>query len=338
MGDGTAGSSRLARFVPDTFVLLMLGAVALALLWPAGGVPGGPLRLEVVTPLGIALVFFLHGANLAPRALYAGFSNWRVHLLVQGATFVMFPVLGFALFAATRTLLPQALGLGFFFLAALPSTISSSVAMTALGRGNVPAAVFNASLSGLIGMIVTPLLLGLLGSRATGHIDVGHAIGDIALTLLLPFALGQVSRPLTAGFIARHKAWLGRLDRGVILLIVYGSFASSTASGTWSQFEIADFVVTAVLVLALLAVALTLTRLIARSLGLSRADEVTAVFCGSKKSLANGAPMAQILFAGSASMGLLMLPLMLYHQAQLMVCAVLARRYALAAEREGDPQ
>jgi len=325
------------KWLPDGFVIAMLGAVALALAVPWLGAPGGPLPLGAITQWGIALVFFLHGANLLREVLMRGLSHWRLHLFVQASTFVLFPLIGGAiLFAGRMTSMPADLLLGFFYLCALPSTVSSSVAMTAIGRGNIPAAVFNASLSGLIGMVVTPLLVGAVGDgMAADTPSIGSAIGDVALTLLLPFALGQASRRLTGAFIARNKAWIGKVDRTVIVLIVFTAFAASTASGTWAEFGIGLLALTIGLTGAILALALSTTTLCARLVGFGRADEVTAVFCGSKKSLANGAPMARILFASNPSLGLIMLPIMIYHQLQLIVCSVLARRYARAAEREG---
>jgi sodium/bile acid cotransporter 7 len=222
---------------------------------------------------------------------------------------------------------------GIFYLCALPSTISSSVAMTALGRGNVAGAIFDATLSGLIGMVVTPALVALVAD-AHGQLELLPAILDVAQTLLLPFALGQAARLVIGGWVTRHKAWTGKIDRAVILLIVYAAFCESTAAGVWTRTDPLVLVGVLATVLALLLVVLTATRLAARALGFDRANEVAAVFCGSKKSLANGAPMAAILFGQSPQLGLIMLPVMLYHQAQLFVCTLLARRYAALAEAE----
>jgi sodium/bile acid cotransporter 7 len=333
-----AVSRAWTRFLPDGFVIAMLCAVAVAFAVPWLGAPGSPVPFGAITQVGIALVFFLHGANLSREVLIKGVTHWRLHLFVQASTFILFPLIGFAILIGGRmTAIPNDLLIGFFYLCALPSTVSSSVAMTALGRGNVPAAVFNASLSGLIGMVVTPLLVGLIAGDAAGEMpSVGRAIGDVALTLLLPFALGQASRPLTGAFLARHKKWIGKIDRGVILLIVFTAFAASTAAGTWATFGLGLLALTIAMTGAILAVALTITMMLARLAGFARADEVTAVFCGSKKSLASGAPMARILFASHPSLGMIMLPLMLYHQLQLIVCSILARRYAQAADAQPE--
>lgn len=318
------------RFLPDGFIMTMLAAVAVALIAPDLGAPDGPLPLGVITRYGISLVFFLHGAILAPDVLLRGLSSWRLHLFVQASTFVLFPAIGGLLLVAGKmTTVPTDLLLGFFYLCVLPSTVSSSVAMTALGRGNVPAAVFNASLSGLIGMIVTPLMIGLVTSGAgSGMPSIGKAIGEVALTLLLPFALGQLSRPLIKNVLLKHKSWVTKIDRLIIILIVFTSFAASTKAGTWSQFGIGLIMLTFFTTAAILAIALSLTVALSRLSGFASADEVTAVFCGSKKSLANGVPMARILFAGHPSLGMIMLPILLYHQLQLVVCSILAKRYA----------
>lgn len=316
------------RFIPDRFVLLMVAAVMLALIVPQLGVADGPLKLGLVTSLGIALVFFLHGANLEPQKLVMGLKNWRVHLLIQTTTFVVFPILGLLLYFGLKAVMPDFLLLGFFFLAALPSTVSSSVAMTALAKGNVPIAVFNATLSGLLGMIITPALMSVVTATGESNFSIMNAMIDIAITLLLPFILGQAARPLIKSILTKYKPIISKVDRTVILLIVFSSFAESTAAGVWSQFSILQFTVTVSLVLVFLGMAFLYTMLASKQLGLSLEDESATVFCGSTKSLANGAPIAQILFAGNPSLGLIMLPLMLYHQLQLMACALMAQRYA----------
>lgn len=318
----------------DGFVLAMLGAVALALAMPWLGAQDGPLHLGLVTTIGIGIVFFLHGAALSPAAVKAGAASWRLHLVVHGSTFLLFPAIGAAMFFGLRGLLAPEIRLGIFYLCALSSTISSSVAMTAIGRGNVPAAIFDATLSGLLGMVLTPLLVSLVAKTATGHLPLLPAIWDVMKTLLLPFAAGQLLRSWIGGFVTRNKAWTSKADRFVILLIVYSAFCESTEAGLWSRYAPVTLLIIAMLVLLLLGSVIALTTLVSRLLGFSRADEVTAVFCGSKKSLANGAPIARVLFGQNPALGMIVLPLMMYHQAQLIVCSILARRYAERAERE----
>ncbi|MFT3906865.1 MAG: bile acid:sodium symporter family protein [Steroidobacteraceae bacterium] len=315
----------------DGFLLAMLSAVVLALLWPGVGANNGPLHLGVVTQAGIALVFFAHGVMLAPQAVRAGVAKWRLHLFVQLCTFVAFPILGALLYVSTRGVLTDELRLGFFLLCAMSSTISSSVAMTAMARGDVVSAVFNATISGLIGMVVTPFLMQWVAAQSGAAPSLGATILGILLTLALPFGLGQLLRPLLQPFLQPHKALINKVDRGVIVLIVYSSFCESTASGVWASFSWQQLLLTAALALVLLAIMLQVTRSSARALGFSREEEIAAVFCGSKKSLASGAPIARILFGSHPGLGLIMLPLMLYHQIQLLVCTVLARRYAQSA-------
>ena len=316
----------------DGFLLAMLCAVVLAFVAPHLGTPDGPLHMGLVTTLGIAFVFFLHGANLSPEALKAGATNWRIHVAVQATTFIVFPLIGFTIFFGLRPVLSEEVRLGVFFLCALSSTISSSVAMTSLARGNVPAAVFDASLSGIMGMVITPMLIAVVRAVSGQSFPILPAIADVAMTLLLPFAAGQIARPLIARWLAARKPIINRLDRGVIILIVYSAFCESTASGLWWSYSPWVIAQIAVIAGALLALILWLTTRLSRAWGFSLADEVTTVFCGSKKSLANGAPIAKILFAGDPAMGMIMLPIILYHQLQLIVCSMLARRYAARAE------
>ncbi len=315
----------------DGFLVAMLMAVALALLWPAPGAADGYLHLGVITQVGVALVFFFHGVMLAPQAIRAGFKKWRLHLLVQLTTFVAFPVFGVLLYWSMRSVLSSELRLGFVLLCAMSSTITSSVAMTAMAKGDVAAAMFNASVSGLIGMLMTPLLVQVMTGTGQHMVPFSHAITGILMTLAVPLVLGQAMRAVLLPRLAPHKAWLNKLDRVVIVLIVYTSFCESTAAGVWASFAWLQLLLTALLALVLLGVMLMATRYVARAAGFSREEEIAAVFCASKKSLASGAPIAKILFVGHPGLGLIMLPLMLYHQIQLLVCTVLARRYARSA-------
>lgn len=315
----------------DGFLLAMLLAVVFALLWPGLGTAEGPLHLGVVAQIGIGLVFFSHGMMLSPQAMRSGAGKWRLHLLIQLSTFAAFPLLGALLYWGMHDLLGPDLRLGFFLLCAMSSTITSSVAMTAIAKGDVVSAVFNASLSSLLGIFLTPLLMQIITAGNQHSLPLSATILNILVTLALPFAAGQLLRPLLLQYLLPYKAWITKLDRSVIVLIVYSSFCDSTASGTWTRFSLAQLLWTSLLALLLLAIMLFLTRWVARLLGLPRDEQMTAMFCGSKKSMASGAPITNILFAGHPGVGLIMLPLMLYHQIQLLVCTLLAQRFARQA-------
>lgn len=314
----------------DGFLASMLGAIAIALLAPQLGVSGGVLHLERLTMVGVAIVFLLSGAGLSPAKLKAGAANWRLHLFVQLFTFAVFPLLGLAVVGLAGRWLPQELALGFFYLCALPSTVSSSIAMTALARGNIAAAVFNATLSSLIGMVLTPLYISLWLQAASHGVPLADQLIKIGEQLLLPFVVGQILRPLIGDWVAAHKHVTGKIDRGVIVLIVFNSFCDATAAGVWTRYGVAPLLATALLTGGLLGFVLWLTHRVATRFRFTVEDEIAAVFCGSKKSLAAGAPMAALIFGASSggALGLIMLPIMVYHQLQLIVCSVIARRYA----------
>ncbi|MPT47520.1 MAG: bile acid:sodium symporter [Sphingobium sp.] len=316
----------------DNFVWAMLAVVALAILWPQLGADGGILPVGGASEVGIALIFFLHGASLSRAALKDGAVNWRLHLLIQSCTFILFPLIGLIVFFLTEGYLPLEVRLGFFFLCAVSSTVSTSIAMVSIARGNISAAVFNATLSGLIGLVVTPVLIGLVSAVGAGSIPIGEAILDVSVKLLLPFLLGQLAPTAVKALVKQYKPVISKIDRGVILLIIYGSFCNSVAEGLWTHYSPTMLLKIFVMTALLLLVVLTLTTMISRVAGLSKEDEITAVFCGSKKSLANGAPIAKILFSANPALGMLLLPLMLYHQLQLLVCSALARKWAQRPE------
>jgi sodium/bile acid cotransporter 7 len=321
-------TSPLAFIKRNGYVFSLVGAALLGLAFPGPGSRDGVLHLSVITQIGIMLVFFLHGANLAPKNLRQGIANWRLHLMIQLSTFVMFPLIGAALLFGGAGYLPTDILLGLFYLCALPSTITSSVAMTALARGNVPGAIFNATLSGLIGMVMTPLLMSLVMQTTGRSLPLLPSILSVMGTLLLPFVLGQLFRSFLIGFITRHKPLIGLIDRGVIVLIVLASFSESSKANIWTTYPVTSLLLLLALTAVLLTIVLWLTTTVSRLLGFSVDDEIAAVFCGSKKSLANGMPMANVLLAGQAGLGVMVLPMMIYHQLQLLVCSVMAQRYA----------
>jgi sodium/bile acid cotransporter 7 len=315
----------LSRLPVDGYIIAIVGMVCLASVLPVYGfsaVVAGHL-----TTVAIALLFFLHGARLAPKAALAGARHWRLHAVVLASTFLLFPALALTARAVFPQLLSAPLWTGLVLLSVLPSTVQSSIAFTSIARGNVPAALCAATASNLLGMLLTPLLAGLLLSSHGGFSIRG--VGDIFVQLLLPFAAGQLARPLIGEWAQRNKKLLGLVDRGSILLVVYVAFSEGVTQGIWQQLGIAELGRLLAVDAALLGAILAITTFGSRLLGFSRADEVTIVFCGSKKSLASGLPMATVLLAGQ-SVGLIVLPLMLFHQIQLMVCAWLAKRYANA--------
>ncbi|MDB5482867.1 MAG: Bile acid:sodium symporter [Caulobacteraceae bacterium] len=319
---------RIGR-VLDPYILLMFATVALAALFPAEG--QGAVVAGVAADAGIVFLFFLYGARLSPRAAWDGLRQWRLHLAVLLSTFALFPALGLGLKAAASASLPPALITGVLFLCVLPSTVQSSIAFTSIARGNVPAALCAATVSNMLGIVLTPVLAAWLLHTHGVQLSFG-VFRDIVLQLLAPFLAGQLLRPWIGAGVLEHKRVLGFADRGSILLIIYVAFSKGMAEHIWRQIGPRDLAVLCLWLAALLGVALSLTWLIGRRiLRFSVEDEIVLQFCGSKKSLASGLPMASVLFAGP-QLGLIVLPLMLFHQLQLIVCAVLARRYAARPE------
>jgi sodium/bile acid cotransporter 7 len=314
----------LRRLPIDRFLLLLIATVALAALLPARGMAAA--GVDMLASAAVALLFFLYGAKLAPKAVVDGLLHWRLQALVLASTFVVFPLLGLAATALLGRWLGPGLSIGLLFLCLLPSTVQSSIAFTSVARGNVPAALCSASVSNLLGMVLTPALVALLLRIGGGGFST-DALKDIGLHLLLPFLLGQAARPLIGGFIGRHKLLTSVVDRGSILLVVYAAFSEGMVTGIWHQVDLRSLGLLALADVVILGIVLVLTAFTARRAGFSREDEIVVVFCGSKKSLASGVPMANILFAGHP-VGLLVLPLMLFHQIQLFACAALAQRYA----------
>ncbi|KIF04245.1 bile acid:sodium symporter [Streptomyces sp. RSD-27] len=312
-----------ARLPLDPYVAALLATVGLAALLPARG-PAATVA-EGASAAAVALLFFLYGARLSTREALGGLRHWRLHLTVLACTFLLFPALGLAARALGPALLSPPLQQGLLFLCLVPSTVQSSIAFTSIARGNVPAAICAGSFSSLAGIVLTPLLAGALLGGGSGGLSP-DALLKIVVQLLLPFLLGQALRRWVGGFLVRHKTVLGHVDRGSILLVVYAAFSAGMAAGVWHRVGLRSLGALMAVEAVLLAVMLLTTWYGAGRLGFGREDRIAIQFAGSKKSLAAGLPMAGVLFGAQASLAVL--PLMLFHQLQLMVCAVLARRRA----------
>jgi sodium/bile acid cotransporter 7 len=315
----------------DPLVMMIVAVFVLGLVVPADG--GFANVLDHATTVAVVLLFFLYGARMATGEIWDGLRNWRLQGGMLASTYLLFPVLGLAVQLLPSAVLPDDLQTGLLYLALLPSTIQSSVVFTSIARGNVAGAITGATASNVLGILLTPLLVGLLMSRAGG--PVGGSAGATLLQLLLPFVAGQLVQPFIGRWI-RSQRWLTRtVDRGTILLVAYGSVSEAALAGTWDGLTAGVLVALLVVCAVLLAVMLLATWHGGRLLGLARPDRIALLMCGSKKSLATGLPMAAVLFGPVAAAGVA-LPVIVFHQMQLAVCAVLARRLA-AAEPEGVP-
>ncbi len=325
----------MPRLRLDPFLLAIVTSAILATLLPARGT--GAVVLSNAVTVGIALLFFLYGARMHPRDTLDGLKHWRLHGVILGFTYLLFPLIGLALgFLVPLGVLTPALYTGLLYTTLLPSTVQSSVTFTSIARGNVAGAVVSASMSNLIGVFVTPILVIALMNASpinpSGQASVHpEAVLDIVLQILVPYVLGQLSRRWTAAYVTNHKKPLKLVDQGIIVLVVYSAFSAGRREHMWSQVSLVQVLALIATCLVVLAIVLGLTWWLAGRLGFHRGDRIAIQFCGSKKSLATGLPMAAVLFAGQP-IGLIALPLMVFHQAQLMACSALAQRYARSAD------
>jgi sodium/bile acid cotransporter 7 len=319
----------LRRFFPDPFIFWLIGAVVLASLLPVRG--GIASAVDALTMAAIFSLFFLHGVRLPREALLSGVSDWRLHVAILASTFLVFPAAGLSLQALFPSLLQRELWAGMLFLCVLPSTVQSSIAFTSMARGNVAGAVAAAAFSNLVGVFLTPLLVGLLLQTQGAEISL-FGIGKIVALLFLPFLLGHALRPLLFPLVKDRPRLTTIVDKGTILLAVYGAFSATMVEGIWSRVPPASVTILTALCLLLLAIILAVAWAIGRFGGFSPESRAAILFCGSVKSLASGAPMARILFPGAAA-GMVILPIMLFHTFQLIVCAMIAAQMGARTER-----
>jgi len=334
-----------SRLKIDPFLPALVAVVVLALIWPQPGMTGGVLHADRAATWGIGVIFFLYGISLATRRLLESATRWRLHLVVQFATFGLFPLIVVLAMPLINRVMPEEVGIGFFFLAALPSTVSSSVAMTSLARGNVAVAIFNASISSLIGVFVTPLLMAWYLHATGGTVALGDVILKLVLIVILPLVAGQLVRPLLLDWVEKHRVVVKVADRAVILAIVYNAFCDSVAEGVWSGRSALILAEIVVGVGLLFAVVYLLVGLFCRLVGFNHPDTTAVLFCASKKSLATGLPIAKVMFGAVPQLSLIITPIMIYHFMQLVIVGVIAGRRAargevleaMAAEEAAEP-
>lgn len=307
----------------DYFVVAILIAVGLAYLFPQ---PAEILPLDLITGYGISLIFFFYGLKLSPKRIQEGLGNWKLHVLIQVFTFLIFPIFVLAIKPFFVSENQQLLWLGLFFMAVLPSTVSSSVVMVSIARGNIPAAIFNASISGLIGVALTPLWMSIFMKSVSGDFSVIYL--QLFREILLPLVLGLLLRKLIGSFVIRYERWFNLFDKSVILLIIYNSFVSSFRSKVFSGLNPGDLFLLFLLVIIIFTIIFQLIKSFSRGLNFSRKDKITALFCGTKKSLVHGTVFSSVLFKGHPAIGILLMPIMVYHAYQILVISAIAGKYS----------
>ncbi|XMO87550.1 bile acid:sodium symporter family protein [Algibacter sp. AS12] len=310
----------------DKFVLSIIGVIILAYFFPEWGVSESKIPIDTISTVGISLIFFFYGLKLSPAKLKAGLKNWKLHLLVQSATFLIFPMLVLGCRPLIQNEIQETIWLAFFFLAALPSTVSSSVVMVSMAKGNIPAAIFNASISGIIGIALTPLWMGLFVNDAQTDFDFTAIYIKLIVQIILPVVLGLLLQRFFGAFVQKHSVKLTLFDKSIILLIIYKSFAESFTENIFSSVSLLDLLFLFVAVLLLFLLVFVVLGFLSRKMNFNKEDQITAQFCGTKKSLVHGTVFSKIIFGNMATIGIILLPLMLFHASQILIISVLATR------------
>ena len=324
----------LSKVGLNAFFFLLIGSIFLAWLYPSPGITESPLHLPVIASYGVSLIFFFYGAKLSPESLIKGLSNWRLHLMVQLSTFVLFPLTIIGMRQIFPDYFSTPIGLGIFYLAALPSTVSSSVVMVSIARGNIAAAIFNASVSSILGIFITPLLMSGILEQSTEGFEIGHTILQLCYQVLLPVILGLMLHHKLGKWVANYKITLRNFDQLIILLIVYTSFCESFSGKMFDRLSVSALFLLGAMMLLLFLVVFALMNQLSIWMGFKRTDRIAVIFCGSKKSLVQGAVMGKVLFPDPAMLGVVLLPLMIYHALQLLAGSSIANAMGKWEENE----
>ncbi|QRM90542.1 bile acid:sodium symporter [Lacinutrix sp. WUR7] len=320
----------------DGFVLSIIATIGLAYLFPHWGTPESEIPIDTISAIGISLIFFFYGLKLSPTKLKEGIKNWKLHLLIQTSTFLIFPLLVLIFRPLIQNEEQEIIWLAFFFLAALPSTVSSSVVMVSIAKGNIPAAIFNASISGIIGVVLTPLWMGLFVQQTGTDFSFTDIYVKLIVQIILPVITGVLLQRFFGAFALKHAKLLTRFDKSIILLIIYKSFASSFADNLFSSISLLDILLLFIAVLVLFGILYFLTGFLAKQMQFNTEDQTTAQFCGTKKSLVHGTVFSKIIFGNMASIGILLLPIMLYHAIQLLIISIVASKRGLKEQHNSD--
>lgn len=312
----------------DRFVLFIILTIVIAYFFPTWAVGEGDSSIEIISSIGVSLIFFFYGLKLSFEKLREGLKNWRLHLLVQSTTFLIFPLIVLLFYPLANTAEQKTMWLAIFFLASLPSTVSSSVVMVSIAKGNIPAAIFNASLSGIIGIILTPIWMGLFLQSTGTDFNFSNIYLKLLLEIIAPVVLGVLLQPLLGKYIQKYSTRLSIFDKAIILLIIYKSFAESFVNNLFEALSLSMLLILFLIVLILFIVVYYLIGYMANYLKFTRADRITTQFCGTKKSLVHGTVFSKILFANSASAGIMLLPIMLFHALQILIISVIATKFA----------
>jgi sodium/bile acid cotransporter 7 len=310
----------------DGFVLSIITVISIAYFFPEWGSKDSSIPLNLVGSIGVSLIFFFYGLKLSPEKIKNGLKNWKLHILVQLSTFLLFPILIIAFYPLINSEQERTIWLAFLFLAALPSTVSSSVVMVSIAKGNIPSAIFNASISGLIGIVITPLWMGLFLKNAATDFNLGSVYLKLITEILVPVILGIALQRFWGKYTQHYSRYLTLFDKSIILLIIYKSFAESFEGNVFNAVRLKDLIQITCAVILLFYIAYFITGYLAKKLGFNKEDAITAQFCGTKKSLVHGTVFSKILFTGAVPMGIILLPLMLFHAIQIFIISIVAAK------------
>lgn len=317
----------------DGFVLSIIAVIGIAYFFPEWGTQESKIPIDAISAMGIFLIFFFYGLKLSPSKIKSGLKNWKLHLLVQATTFIVFPLIVLAFYPFLHTEEDRVLWLAFFFLAALPSTVSSSVVMVSMAKGNIPSAIFNASISGIIGIAITPLWMGVFVQDAGTDFNFTEIYTKLIVQIILPVVLGILLQRYLGEFAQKYNKRLSLFDKSIILLIIYKSFSGSFDENIFSSVSLKDLLVLFIAVLVLFYIVFYLTGFVAKKLKFNTEDQITAQFCGTKKSLVHGTVFSKILFGNMASIGIILLPLMIFHATQILILSIIAAKRANRPEQ-----
>jgi len=323
---------KILNKLPDPFILFLFVAIVVAYFFPDISLWSyKDFNLNTVIDIGVILVFFFYGLKLNWKEVFKDLANWKMHVLIQSITFIFFPLLVLCFYPLVKSFpIYFTLYVAIFYLAALPSTVSSSVVMVSIAKGNIPSAIFNASISGLIGIVVTPLWMSLFLSKSNGEFDLLATFLDLVLKIILPVFVGALLQPYLGFFYNKYKKQFGNLDKLTIVLIVYNSFSHTFLDGLFTKLGVLPLLAVFIIVVALFFFFFNLSKWIAKKMNFNREDDITIQFCSTKKSLVHGSVIAAVIFTGD--IGIYLIPIMLYHTFQLIYISYIANQYAKEVE------
>lgn len=330
------GSKVWKLYAVNSFLLNVLFVIFLAYLAPAVGLALAPAI--TASRVAVAIIFLLSGLSLKTSELVNALKNVKFNTFVQcfNMGVVTISAFGVAKFLSWLNALNDDLADGIIICGALPMTVNMVIVLTKSANGDEAAAIFNSAFGSLLGVFVTPAWVVVLVGRS-GSNNFAGVIRNLTERVLVPLFFGQICQYVLPSLVAwakRHKPALKRLQESCLVFIVYcvfcRRFRDSPRKNTDQENTTAlDIIVVIIVQTTLLSIMMVLAWLsLALAFPTHRKLRVMGLFGCTHKTVAAGVPLIDAIYSNDPARSLYILPLLVWHPAQLVLGSAISSRLA----------